>query len=76
MEDPVQLSPNERIIVEALATHGSIGATVADLCHDHSMLVQTVSTTMTRLHRWGLVKTTGKRRSRATGTAGKVWQVV
>lgn len=49
------------------------GVTVADFCEATGHLVQTVSTTMTRLGRDGRARWEGKRRSASTGALGKVW---
>lgn len=49
------------------------GVTVADLCADFALPIQSVSTLMTQLERKGEAHWCGRRTSVSTGAKGKVW---
>jgi predicted Rossmann fold nucleotide-binding protein DprA/Smf involved in DNA uptake len=68
------LTLDERI--ELFLDFHPTGITVADLCEEYALKIQSVSTALTKLERIGVVKIVGKARSQATGSTGKLWALV
>jgi len=52
------------------------GITVADLCADTGLRIQSVSTSMTKIERLGKARWIKRARSNSTQAIGKVWVAV